>query len=342
MITVCNPPYQEESRGDTSNYARPVYHKFLEAFYKTTDRVLVIHPARCLFNAGATPKDFNEKILSDEHFKVAIYEPDGKKVFPKANVDIKGGVVVTYRDANKNFGAIEIYIPFDELKSIYRKVVVDNKNFRPFTEIMCTQKLYKFSRKFFDENPGVQNLLTDGRTLKTNIFERLPHLFTVEKPADGHEYAKFFGLYQMKRTSRFFRADWVDDNINFRKYKVFIPEAYGSGSLYENGPTMLVGLPLVGCTETFTSAGAFDSAAEADNCMKYIKTKFARAMLGIIKVTQHASPEIWAKVPLQDFGAGSDIDWRATVHKIDKQLYRKYGLAAGEIEFIESKVKAMV
>ena len=75
--------------------------------------------------------------------------------------------------------------------------------------------------------------------------------------------------------------------------------------------------------------------------MKYIKTKFARAMLGTLKITQHNIQETWLNVPLQDFTANSDIDWSNSVSEIDKQLYKKYGLSADEVEFIESKVREM-
>lgn len=37
----------------------------------------------------------------------------------------------------------------------------------------------------------------------------------------------------------------------------------------------------------------------------------------------------------------SDIDWSKSVHEIDLQLYRKYGLDEKEIAFIESHVKEM-
>ena len=70
-------------------------------------------------------------------------------------------------------------------------------------------------------------------------------------------------------------------------------------------------------------------------------TKFCRAMLGILKVTQHNPPQTWAKVPLQDFTASSDIDWSKSVAEIDLQLYKKYSLSAEEINFIESKVRTM-
>ena len=87
--------------------------------------------------------------------------------------------------------------------------------------------------------------------------------------------------------------------------------------------------------------GAFGGKEEAEACLKYIKTKFVRVMLGILKITPNNPPETWKYVPLQDFTSASDIDWSESVHKIDLQLYRKYGLDEKEIAFIEEKVKAM-
>lgn len=44
---------------------------------------------------------------------------------------------------------------------------------------------------------------------------------------------------------------------------------------------------------------------------------------------------------MQDFSNGEDIDWSVSTEMIDRQLYEKYGLSNEEIEFIESKIKAM-
>ncbi|MGF0047279.1 Eco57I restriction-modification methylase domain-containing protein, partial [Streptococcus hyointestinalis] len=78
-----------------------------------------------------------------------------------------------------------------------------------------------------------------------------------------------------------------------------------------------------------------------ENCLKYIKTKFARAMLGVLKATQHNPKSTWQYVPWQDFTSISDIDWTQSVSEIDAQLYRKYALSQEEIDFIESHVKEM-
>lgn len=64
-------------------------------------------------------------------------------------------------------------------------------------------------------------------------------------------------------------------------------------------------------------------------------------MLGVKKATQHTAKSVWKYVPLQDFSAHSDIDWSRSIHEIDLQLYKKYGLSPDEIDFIESHVKEM-
>ncbi|HFR3815428.1 TPA: restriction endonuclease, partial [Streptococcus suis] len=128
---------------------------------------------------------------------------------------------------------------------------------------------------------------------------------------------------------------------NLMKYKVLLPKSNGSGSIGEVLSTPLVGTPLVGITQSFISFGCFDNQKEADSCLKYIKTKFCRALLGTLKITQDNNKDTWKNVPIQDFTSSSDIDWTQSVAEIDAQLYKKYGLSQEEIDFIESKVKAM-
>lgn len=128
---------------------------------------------------------------------------------------------------------------------------------------------------------------------------------------------------------------------NLEKYKVILPKANGSGAIGEVLSTPLIGTPLIGTTESFISIGSFDTLSEAENALKYIKGKFSRAMLGVLKITQDNPPERWYYVPLQDFTPSSDIDWTQSIHEIDQQLYRKYGLTEKEIAFIETHVKEM-
>lgn len=95
-FVIGNPPYQGEPEGNNTNYSGPVYHYFMDAAYSLSDKVELIHPARFLFNAGGTRKDWNQKMLNDPHFKILKHEPVSANLFP--GTDIKGGVVISYRD----------------------------------------------------------------------------------------------------------------------------------------------------------------------------------------------------------------------------------------------------
>lgn len=121
-----------------------------------------------------------------------------------------------------------------------------------------------------------------------------------------------------------------------------MPKATGSGKFGDTFPEMVVVPPNVAFTQTYISVGMFDEEADAVNLSKYLKTKFCRALLFVLKVTQDNLPAVWRYIPKQNFTDNSDIDWSKSVAEIDRQLYAKYGLDEKEIEFIETHVKEMV
>lgn len=240
------------------------------------------------------------------------------------------------------------FTPFVELNSILEKVR-DNGKFSSFADIVVTSFAYHFTQKMHDDYPDAASLMSKGHAydLKSNVFDRLSMIFYDEKPNDGHEYIRIFGRDGSNRTLKYIRKEYVNKVSNLDKYKLLISKADGaSGHIGKPIPARIIGKaeivePWVGSTETFLGIGRFETRNEAENCLKYIKTKFARTMLGVLKVTQDITPTKWKYVPLQDFTAHSDIDWSKSVAEIDQQLYRKYDLTADEIEFIETHVKEM-
>ncbi len=174
------------------------------------------------------------------------------------------------------------------------------------------------------------------RRIASNAFVKLPHLFTDEKPNDGLEYIQILGRFENERCFKWLYRAYLSEPENLGAFKVILPKANGSGAIGE-----VLSTPLIGYTETFVAIGCFDNRLEAENCLKYVKSKFVRTMLGVLKITQDNTKEKWAKVPLQDFTENSDIDWSQSIAEIDKQLYAKYGLSDDEIAFIETKVRVM-
>ena len=327
-VVIGNPPYQEtgEARDE------PVYHFFIDEAIKIADKSILITPARFLFKAGQTPKNWMEKMLEDKHLKVQFYELKSGKVF--TGTDIKGGVAITYRDADKDLGPIGVFTIFESLNSIVKKIE-KHPDFKTFSDLVYPQGIYRFSNQLFSDYPNAENL--QGKGTKNKIVSKsLTQLDFVFKNKEEKDHVALLGRIGSERVYRYINKKYLDLPETFENYNVFVPEANGSGALGE-----VLSTPLIGHTDTFLSIGNFKTKFEADACIKFIKTKFARVLLGVLKVTQHNSRKTWYYVPLQDFTKDSDIDWTKSVADIDRQLYQKYDLSPEEIAFIETHVREM-
>lgn len=360
---IGNPPYQES--GETNNKAEAIYPSFYVAAEEVADKYILISPARFLFNAGLTPKEWNKKMLSDEHVKVKQYYSNSSDVF--SNTNINGGVVIVYRDATKRYNPIGLFIPNDILRSIASRFGANEKH--SMTSIIYGGRSdLKFNETFLSDYPDTRNVIlrslqkkhpaikklgpNEEYEIKSSSFERTPYAFVEQEPSDKENYYKILGIENGKRvfkwvSKKYLSPRYPDDN-NIFKYKVMISNADGAaGQIGKPIPARIIGKSVVGepgtsAFPTFLSIGNFDTETEAHNAAEYIKTKFVRCLLGVLKITQHITPATWAYVPLQDFTPNSDIDWSQSVADIDKQLYKKYGLNQQEIDFIETHVKEMV
>jgi len=336
-VIVGNPPYQEEAKG-TSTSDDPIYHLFMEESYKIARKVAFITPARFLFNAGKTPKKWNKKMLKDEQLKVMFYEANSEEVF--SNTDIKGGVAVTYRDVDKNFGPIETFTSYPELNTILDKVVVNKDSFSSIVPIIYTQNKFNLDMLYADYPDSKSKIGSNGkdRRLDKPVFSRIEAFTKMETNDSSY---RILGRFENKRAWRYISEKYIEPQPNLKKWKVILPVSNGTGRLGEALSTPIVGEPLVGYTRSFIGIGSFETEYEANGLLKYIKTKFARTMLGILKITQDNTAEKWAKVPLQDFTPNSNIDWAKSISEIDQQLYKKYNLSKNEIKFIEKYVRSM-
>lgn len=337
-VVIGNPPYQDEAIGDAT-HNMPIYHHFMDAAYEVGRKAVLITPARFLFNAGYTPKAWNEKMLNDPHLSVPHYVANSDKLFP--GTGIEGGIAVTYRDEGRVGEPIETFTKYQELNGILHKVIESSDDSLVDAGI-TSGRSYRYTDKMHEDHPNAVDTLSAGHqyVIGTHAFEKLPHLYADEEPSDGGQYMKVFGLNGRGRVYRWIRSEYVSGPGCLNTYKVAVPASNGSKDLGGIGKPLVLG-PSIAVTQTFLTIGSFDSEAEAEACLKYVKSKFARTLLGVLKVTQHNPAKTWKHVPLQDFTSASDIDWSKSIPEIDQQLYAKYKLDASEIEFIETHVKPM-
>ena len=236
-FAIGNPPYQSST--DSYNRQEPIYPYFYDAAESVADKYMLITPARFLFNAGLTSKDWNKKMLSDEHLRVEYYNQNSAEVF--TNTDIKGGVAVMYRDAKQNFGAIEEFIADENIRAIAKHFKKDEKGNLPSIMFGGRSDL-KFNDEFLRKYPNSPNdrlkaiqkkhpdVLQLGPNeeyeIKSSTFEVLPYVFLEEEPTDIEKYYKILGLFAGKRVYRWIEKKYLTprypDNNNLNGYKVYI------------------------------------------------------------------------------------------------------------------------
>lgn len=337
-FVVGNPPYQEEKDSDNKSFAPPIYDKFMEAAFELSDRVELIHPARFLFNIGSTPKEWNRKMLNDDHFKVILYEPDCKKIFP--GQEIKGGIAITYRDAEKTYEPIGVFCKYAELLPLIKQAAPSDEE-NSLTSIIYTQNRFNLEALYADHPECKTKIGSDGKDkrFRNNIFEKVSVFSESQTHKDD---ICVIGVVDNKRCWRYINKKYVDvchENLAF--WKVIVPRANGKGLIDDVLSSPVIISPNQAYTQTFIGIGAFDNEKMAQNALKYIKTKFARALLATLKADQHNERDVWRMIPLQDFSDDSDIEWDVSISNIDRQLYKKYAVEQSEIDFIEKNVKEM-
>lgn len=358
---VGNPPYMETS--NVNNRQNPIYHYFYDIAEQLSDIYTLISPARFLFNAGLTPATWNQKMLSDEHLRVVYYTSNSADCFP--NTSINGGVVIILRNATVRTNSITFFLPDENLRSIASKFDQTGESSMKHWVYGGRSDL-KFNSNFLRDfpnspqdrlafiqvkRPAVKKLgPNEEYELKTSTLEALPYAFldTVDNP---EQYYHILGLINSARAWKFVKREYMtprypDDN-NIEMYKVFISKADGAAGQVGNPiPARIIGRTEIGrpgdsSTSSFISIGAFSTEEEAINCSSYLKTKFLRCLVGILKVTQDNPPSVWAYVPIQDFTSNSDINWNSPIPDIDNQLYEKYGFDMFERDFVEKYIASM-
>lgn len=333
---VGNPPYQEMDKGKdtTTGSAMPLYNLFVENSIKVKPSALsMIMPSRWM-TGGRGLDSFRERMIKD-HSIYSIHDfIESKDVFPA--VAIEGGVCYFLRlkdyDGKCKFfshqknGEINLSERFlDENNS---DVVIRDVNMLKVLKKVRDDNFKPFSNIVLPRNPfGID---------ANEVF------------SDKKATYKILGRFDNKRAFKYFdKKAIISKNVDFiNTWKIFISKADGAAGQIGNPiPAKILGNPEIGekqtiCTETFLAITPFETKDEVLACIKYIKTKFFRFMLGIRK-NKNMTRDTYAFVPLQDFTKNSDIDWSKSIQEINKRLYKKYKLLKDEIDFIEKMIKPM-
>ena len=334
---IGNPPYQISDGGAQAS-AKPIYQFFVLLGKRLSNRYsCYITPTRW-FAGGKGLDEFRDMMLRDETIKELHDFLTPEDVFP--NTNNRGGVCYFISDTSK----IGENVKF-----------VTHKNNRKISEI-DRPLLIDGVDIFLRDNSGI-DIINKFNNYGCNSY--LEEIISARKPfgLDGNFISseKFkndkagivnpLKCYGKSQKIGFIDNDIIKKNKNWIKsWKVFTPYANNIGTeLNDDNQNSFVGEPGSVCTETFLAIGADLNLSEeaAKNLSVYLKTKFARYLHSLAKISQHGTKQTYRFVPMQDFTEKSDIDWSTPIDNIDEQLFDKYNLSKEEREHIKKSIKDM-
>lgn len=320
-VIIGNPPYQLSDGGNAAS-AIPLYHLFVEQAKICEPRFLsMIIPARW-FAGGRGLDSFRESMLKDNKIRVLCDFFDSNDCFP--GIDLSGGVCYFLWDKD-NMGDCEITSSINgKISTMRRPLLEKGKD----TFVRLNQAISIVKKVFEKEEVSFASIVSSQKPFGLRTYIQ----GNAKKSKDdvllySNKNADMGGYGYISKKDVPIHKEWIE------KYKVYISAAYGERGEF---PYLVIGKPFIGlpnscCTETYLHIGPFDNEEESNNTISYIKTKFYRFLVLLIKNTQHAPAKVYQFVPLQDFSH----PWT------DEMLYKKYGLTPEEIAFIESMIRPM-
>lgn len=318
-VIIGNPPYQL-SDGGAQKSASPLYQKFIEQAIKLNPRYLsMVIPARW-YSGGKGLDEFRSNMLTDNHLSHIHDFPETSDCFP--GVNIRGGICYFLWDRQHN-GYCHVVN--------HKNGVIFDESVRPLLENGATtfirfNKAISILRKVQEVRESTMDSLVSAR--KPFGFATNYSGYSKTKTNDHSIFLHRFG------DSGFVSKVDIEKNHEWvNKFKVLEPYASPGTDDY---PHLVLSKPIVAgnetaCTETYLVVGPFDDESTANNVSTYMKTRFFRFLLILLKSTQHITQKVYGFVPIQDF---SKL-WT------DQELYQKYNITAEEIEFINSLVKPL-
>lgn len=323
-VIIGNPPYQMTGGGGGTNDSS-IYHLFVEQATLLEPRYIsMVIPSRWMAG-GRGMDDFRKSMLGDRHLRTLVDYPNSAQVFP--GVDLKSGVCYFLWDREHN-GDCDVTLVRNQ-----DVIGPTSRSLNKYDVFIRDERAARILQKVIEkEESSFEDLLTGDTPfgLATNF-----KAFTPGDPGKGE--VKIYASSNTGRRSGAMKRSLITKNTHLiDAWKVLAPQAGPGNSGGHVLPDMVLGKPSVAepnsvCTQTWIVAGPLKSQKEAEIVRSYLQTSFVRFLVSLRKISQHAMRGVYRWVPQQTW----DQAWN------DEALYKKYGITADEIEYINTMIRPM-
>lgn len=324
-VIIGNPPYQLSDGGgaqteSSSGSAIPLYQKFVGQAKKLKPRYLsMIIPSRW-FSGGRGLDEFRDEMLNEGNISRLVDYSDSRDCFP--GVDIAGGVCYFLWDRDYKGNCLVINSFRGEEFSSQRKLNEFPVFVRYAPAVDIIHKVMKKTDVFMDQM----------------VYSSKPFGFRSFEEGKKISFNHAIGLYGSKGVTYVKRSEVGTNADLIDLWKVIMSKASAehAGQTDKDGRKKIVSKieilsPGMICSESYLLLGVFNNEKSARNLKDYVKTTTVRFLLSTILLTQNIARDKFCFVPQQDFSKS----WT------DAELYEKYKLTKGEIDFIESMIRPM-
>lgn len=315
-IYVGNPPYQEETgAGSIITGKKPVYHNFINLALDMDLRyICMIIPSRWT-NGGIGLDHFRSRMESKgKHIRhIVDYMEWDIPVFESAM--IAGGVMYFIYDGQYTGKCLYKNISKYNENEMYRSLIWKPtfiRNNKLLSVVLCVKSY---------------NEVTMNNYCRYNAFG-------LESYERGDETGELRLLSSKEKSG--ISVQKIKCGIDLiNQYKIAISGTTpGGGAVNKDGKYKVLALttilkPLEVCTGTYIVLSNNWSLSQAEYILRYIRTKFVRALIQATISSMHITPYSFTYVPIPDFG----------IEPTDENLYRKYNLSQEDVEYIENSIK---
>ncbi len=323
-VIIGNPPYQLNDGGGEGSGASPLYQKFVSAAKKLDPAFLaMVIPARW-YTGGKGLDQFRKEMLEDRTLSELHDFPETDMVFP--GVNIRGGICYFLLDrSHSGLPLITNHSSKSEPISERRPLALEGSDL-----VARYNKGISILEKVANKTTATYS----SRVLSRNPFGITSNFAKFSKDRANKDDLI---LYRSRRSRGDDKIVYISDTHVAQNRqliattRLIVSKASPGGDEF---PHAVLSEPIISqpgsvSTETYLVVDVLDDLATAENLKDYMRTRFFRFMLAMVKSTQNISKGSFQLVPVMPL----DRKWD------DDSLAEHFGLDESERLFVSEIVR---